>query len=89
MSIDQFDQQKTGNLNRSSFQKISLGPGPYSGNKRTPNNRGDFRSKNSHNLTSLTNKSQYIVAQGARWTPTCAICGRNHQKMCRDGSKDD
>uniref|UniRef100_M1DK58 Polyprotein n=1 Tax=Solanum tuberosum TaxID=4113 RepID=M1DK58_SOLTU len=44
------DQQKTRNVNRSSFQQRSPGRAPSSANAPAPKNINDFRNKNSQNF---------------------------------------
>ncbi|KAH0646574.1 hypothetical protein KY284_034458 [Solanum tuberosum] len=74
------------NVNCSSFQHNQKGPTPSSSSALAPRNKGEYNSQNSQNFRAKPAQSQGSVAQGGNWTPTCAMCGRNHPGACRDGS---
>jgi len=79
-------RQQKSNANRSSFQHKPNGTAPSSASAPAPKKRGEFRNQNSQNFRARPTQFQGSVVQGGNGTHACVMCGRNHSRVCRDGS---
>ncbi|WMV19413.1 hypothetical protein MTR67_012798 [Solanum verrucosum] len=79
-------RKQKSNVNRSSFQHKQKRPDPSSASALAPRNKCEYNSQNSQNFKTRPVYSQGSKAQGGTKTPACAKCGRNHSRVCSDGS---